>query len=845
MNTDEQLWVWLDGVLAAWPAAVALFDRELRVVRANPTMTALNGGRDLIGQPLDEALGEPATAIVDHLRAVLATGEAVLGQPISIGQNEDVDSHLGDYHPIRDRRGEVIGIVAAVLDVDVVGELSRARDQAVNRAELTRQALAALQATTVAIAEASSIASVVDVVLGVGLRAARADAGTVAFLDPVDGLVRVVAATGYDEAGARLPTELPLDAAIPLVHTIRTGEVVFGSVHGELRSRFADLAELAAELPHAATATLPLRSGSEIIGALALSFDDVQAFDDEQITTLVTMADLSAAALVRVRLLEEEERARAAAAAAAERNAFLAEATAVVSAPLDERRVLHRLARLCVPRLGDWCSITRPGDGVLERVIVFHHDASLEPLARRLQSSVIPLDSESPAAVTFRTGRTQLLTDIDRSTGAGAGSELPELLRRLGSAHGIVVPIGPRSRPLGVLAFAVRSPRVLTEDDVALAAEIALRAGIAVEHAESFARERDAAASLQRAILPAALPEVPGVDVAATYLPSGSGRTVGGDWFDAFELGPDRLGLAVGDVAGHGITAAAAMAQLRHALRAYLVEGHPPGEALSRLNRLLASEHGHQHATVVTAVLEVSSGRMVVANAGHLPPLLAARGRGCVLAEAAHGPMLGAVPHAAYPEQRLHLEPGDAVLLFTDGLVERRGSTLDDTMGVLCREVESAPPTTGGLQSWCDELVRSRLVDRSHDDDSCALIVRRAEAPLRLALSPEPAAARLVRSELVSRYGGHPRLAELQLCATELVTNGLIHACPPLVLVVEDHPRVVRVELHDASPARPSRHSPDPASLRGRGLQLLDALALRWGVESSGDGKVVWFEFRR
>jgi serine phosphatase RsbU (regulator of sigma subunit) len=710
----------LDDLLTASPAGVALFDRELRLVRANPAFEVLNGGVDARGRRLDEVFGSAAGHVVQASERVLLTGEPVHHLRITVALGDRVGHHLCTFFAVHGREEQVTGVGAIVFDVTVEHQLVAARDEAEGRADTATRSLEALRSLTATIAGTRSLDAAIDVILGVGLQAAGADAGCVALIDHDAGEALVRAAVGYEPGGWLFERPFRLDERLPLTHTARTGEAVLAH-HEGLAARFPDLTPWLAAARHTSVATLALRADDRVVAVLALSFLEAQPFDDEQVAALRVVADLAAAALVRVQLLEAQEAARLVLAETAERNRFLAQATALVSAAFDEQEVLERLVRLCVPRLGDWCSITRPRDGQLERVIVHHGDPALQSHTDRLRGWAIPLDGANPVALTFRTGAPRLHPAVDQAMGVDSsiGPDQRAVLRALGSSAGITVPIGPSSRPVGVLSFAVGPGRTLTEDDATLAAEIALRAGVALSHAEDFARERDSATVLQRAVLPAGLPQVDGVLLAAAYRPAGGSRLVGGDWYDACLTGDGRVALVVGDVVGHGVGAAAAMGQLRNALRAYLFEGHAPAASLERVNRLLRADRPVRRATVVVAVYDPATGDLVLANAGHLPPLLVDGDR-CDLLGGTHGPLLGAFDEPEIPERRVRLRPGTSVVLYTDGLVERRDRSLDTTIAELCDLVRNEPPTPADLDGWCRGVVRAAINDR-RDDDACVL----------------------------------------------------------------------------------------------------------------------------
>src|SRR5918997_5353190 len=178
-------------------------------------------------------------------------------------------------------------------------------------------------------------------------------------------------------------------------------------------------------------------------------------------------------------------------------------------------------------------------------------------------------------------------------------------------------PLIVKNRLAGVVEVGVRTPRRFTLEDESLLTLMADRAGLAIEHARAYERELSNVEMLQRSLLPDRLPALDGIQVAARYMPGGA--DVGGDWYDAIPLEGGRVGVAMGDVVGHGIAAAALMGQLRHAMRAYALEGHSPGGVLDRLDRVVRSLEGGQMATLLYLVLE-PDGRVTFANAGHVPP---------------------------------------------------------------------------------------------------------------------------------------------------------------------------------------------------------------------------------
>ena len=231
--------------------------------------------------------------------------------------------------------------------------------------------------------------------------------------------------------------------------------------------------------------------------------------------------------------------------------------------------------------------------------------------------------------------------------------------------------------------------------------------------------------ALQQAVLPERLPEATTFEVGACYDPAGPNADIGGDWYDCFALGDDLLALAVGDVAGHGLGSAALMVQLRNALRAYAVRERSPSIVVAQLNEFLVHLDTDSFATLVYAVYQPSTGTLCWTHAGHPPALRFAIGRHEWLdTPGIGGPVLGVWPDATYPDTTTVLDPGEGVLLFTDGLIERRGSVLQEGLDRLADAVEKNFALSG--QDLCDGMVRALFDTDDREDDVCQLVLRRA-----------------------------------------------------------------------------------------------------------------------
>ncbi|MGH2885408.1 MAG: PP2C family protein-serine/threonine phosphatase, partial [Solirubrobacteraceae bacterium] len=268
---------------------------------------------------------------------------------------------------------------------------------------------------------------------------------------------------------------------------------------------------------------------------------------------------------------------------------------------------------------------------------------------------------------------------------------LNPILREKGIASLLGVPLIVEGELIGVLHVGSLTPRAFGQDDLAVLQMAAARAAPAIEHARLFAEleyEHGVSMVLQRSLLPKRLVEVVGVNVAARYLPAR--EEVGGDWYDVIELPRGRVGVVIGDVVGHGIPAAALMGRLRTALHSYAIEGHGPGRTLELVDRFVQSLDESAMATAAYAVFDTYTSSLQYATAGHLPPVVIAGSDARVL-DVTPAPPLGAFPYGRCPEHELSLGSGEILLLYTDGLVERRGETLEAGIGRLERVLAEAP----------------------------------------------------------------------------------------------------------------------------------------------------------
>ncbi|WP_436847246.1 SpoIIE family protein phosphatase [Streptomyces buecherae] len=366
-------------------------------------------------------------------------------------------------------------------------------------------------------------------------------------------------------------------------------------------------------------------------------------------------------------------------------------------------------------------------------------------------------------------------------------------------------------------------------------------------------RQREAAVTLQRSLLPQKLEQPDDLRVAATYQPGGTEAAVGGDWYDVITLGAGRTALVIGDVMGRGLRAAAVMGQLRTAVRAYARLDLPPHEVLQLLDGLAAEIDASQIATCVYAVHDPNEGRLIYASAGHLPILVRDPDGTVHRAAEPTGPPLG-TGGWLHASGSVPLSPGSSAVLYTDGLVERRDRDIDEGVADLERAFAGA---AGSPQVMCDRLIRSLGITADHDDDVAVLVLQHPartghdaelfhNAALELLGGVEAAPrARAFASGVLASWRFPTELRDLGVLATsELVANSLQHGTPPMRLRLRRTDRRLIIEVTDGDDHLPRRRRAEPVDEAGRGISIIATIASSWGSRRTPDGgKAVWCEF--
>ncbi len=401
---------------------------------------------------------------------------------------------------------------------------------------------------------------------------------------------------------------------------------------------------------------------------------------------------------------------------------------------------------------------------------------------------------------------------------------LNPILREKGIRSLLGVPLIVEGALIGVLHVGSLTPRTFGPSDLAVLQLAAARAAPAIERASLFAaleHEHRVSMILQRSLLPKRLVDVTGVGVAARYLPAR--EEVGGDWYDVIELPRGKVGVVIGDVVGHGIAAAALMGRLRTALHSYAIESHGPGRTLELVDRFVHSLSEPAMATAAYAVFDTYTSQVCYATAGHLPPVVIAGGEARAL-EVTPAPPLGAFPYGRCPEHELELQSGEMLFLYTDGLVERRGTPLNLGIEALANAVRGARTPEEACRFAVAELVP---YDGLRDDAAIVALQNSAvplELHLRLPAQPRTLAhvRRVLRRWLLARGADEGDVAEVTIAVSEACANAIEHAYAPgpanFQLDAAGRNGEVTVAVRDEGRWRAPR-----GSNRGRGLSIMVA----------------------
>ncbi|MFF7472319.1 SpoIIE family protein phosphatase [Streptomyces sp. NPDC008092] len=542
---------------------------------------------------------------------------------------------------------------------------------------------------------------------------------------------------------------------------------------------------------------------------------------------------------------------------ARERLALLSEARTRIGMSLDLAGTAREVAEVAVPRFADTVSVhlldevfrgELPPPGPLRRSVVLRRVVPLADGEEAVPGQ--PIHPSSSAVARCLLGNGARLIEGGASEVEGwFGGEVGQ-----GVCSTIAVPIRARGTTLGLALFlrnaAKREP--YGPDDLAVTEDLIARAAICVDNARRFTREHGIAVALQSALLPHGSPSHAAVETAARYLPAGGGAQVGGDWFDVIALPGSRVGLVVGDVVGHGVTASAIMGQLRTAVRTLADIELPPEELLTHLDDVVThaadGESAYRDpcalgATCLYVVYDPIAGVCSLAAAGHPPPVLVRPDGTSAVVDMPVGPPLG-LGSLPFEATDLAVPEGSLLALFTDGLIETREHDVDARLEELRAAIARPSPS---LDALCDTVLGALHSGPAADDVALLIARTRGLAKDQVAeweLHSDPAvvsdARRLVDDRLAA-WGLEDLMFTTELVVSELVTNAIRYGVGPVHLrLIKD--RSLTCEVSDGSASAPHLRRARLSDEGGRGLFLIAELTQRWGTRYTMTGKTIWAE---
>ncbi|MGW4975999.1 SpoIIE family protein phosphatase [Streptomyces mirabilis] len=555
---------------------------------------------------------------------------------------------------------------------------------------------------------------------------------------------------------------------------------------------------------------------------------------------------------------------------ARERLQLVNEASVRIGTTLDVTRTAQELADVCVPTLADFIRVDlldppehggephpEPPTAPITLRRAAHQSVNPgcpEAVVKPGQVDIYP--AHSPQADSLTAGRTIVAPDDTATLAEWLAWDDVRAARvaEFGLHASMSVPIKARGQTLGVAVLTrFRHSGPFTPDDVLLAEEVTARAGVCIDNARRFSRERETALALQRSLLPQSLPRTAALEAASRYLPAARAG-VGGDWFDVIPLSGMRVAMVVGDVIGHGIAASATMGRLRTAVRTLADIDLAPDELLTHLDDLvvrLSTEAGAEGttgevgATCLYAVYDPISRRCALARAGHPPPVMLTPGGLPRQIDLPAGPALG-LGGLPFESVELALPEGTVLALFTDGLIENRERDAEANLELLCHALAESADS---LEGACHDILRTLLPVGGAQDDVALLLARtHGLAPSQVAtwdIPADPALVAPIRKQVVDQLDAWELNAAtftVELVVSELVTNAIRYGEPPIRLRLIHDAETLICEVSDSSHTAPHLRRAKAYDEGGRGLLLVAQLTQRWGSRHTADGKTIWAE---
>ncbi|WP_051683788.1 SpoIIE family protein phosphatase [Blastococcus sp. URHD0036] len=649
-----------------------------------------------------------------------------------------------------------------------------------------------------------------------------------------DGRLRFAGIAALDRESEAAVASTPPDVGIG-PEAVRTGRTV---TTDRVAWPPADRTDLGATLTVGSGMAVPLSVGGRVLAVLGMArLADSLPFGEDDRALVEEVAARAALAVDNVLLLAEER-------ATARRLAVLQQVTAELSAATTPVEVAEVAAHTLNGLTPDGGRVGVYEVDPAQRALVALTMSGSADDVERAPWRVVPLTAPLALATAVTSGRPQWVETADERLAQRAGLTGGQVRSIVAAplAAAAAVPLSVGGRVLGVLGIAYRGPHSFPESERGLLLAVAEQIGLALDRARLYRAELDIATTLQRSLLPAALPQLAGLALAAEYLPGAVGSSAGGDWYDVVELDEDRVAIAVGDVVGQGPAAAAVMGQLRSALSAALMQGCAPAEALELLDRFAARLPGALASSAACLVVDRTAGRVRWARAGHPPPLLVT-GEGVTLLDGAgSGAVLGVPDRPPYSEGTAAVAPGTTLVLYTDGLVERRDEALDAGLARITAAAERHAAAEPGR--LVRHLLADVLADNDRPDDVAVIAARVVPPPLAERLPADPARLSRIR-RTVSAWtlaAGLPAdsVDDLQLALGEALANavehayaGSGHAGEAEYSLERDADGSVRVRVRDNGTWRPP---PADKGFRGRGIELIRALAEDVGIGPAPGG---------
>jgi PAS domain S-box-containing protein len=710
------------------------------VVRVNRTFCTWTG------RPVEEVLGRRFQELLTvggqvfhetHLAPLLRMQGAVQEIALDVLRVDGTSVPcLLNAVEVRDEAGRPVLVRATLFEATARRRYERELLAARQAAEESEARSRQLQAVVSDLAAATSVDDVAAVIVEHGRRALHAAGAALLVVDdgpadPAGPALRVLRSAGLgadllaalrEAAGGRLALELAQGLrSVPLDDRLRAGQPSVAAAMARDGLTSLVVVPVSGDGPRRGAVVLGLRPAGDGLISLEEPAEEVRpSLPPADVDLLWTLGRQAGQALERAELHERTARQ-------AERAAFLLDAARLLAGAAGVDEVVERLVRLAVPRLADVFSLDLVTEAGLARPAVRHGDPARQALVDELRSRHLPArPAAHPAVRALEQARTQWLPELsDPVLEQITDSERHrELIRELELRSLVSVPLVVESRVLGVITLCGdrHRPR-FGAADVETAEQLALQVALVVDKAQRYELDARTSHTLQAGLLPPAPPQVQGLATAVRYLAATRGVEVGGDFYDVVPLPDASVALAVGDVVGHDITAAATMGQLRSVYRALLGdERPPPGAVIDRLQAGWPVLGLSRMATALFATLDVTTGRLRMASAGHLAPLLLTDGHAELL-PVRPTRMLGAPPAGTpAPEWAGVLPPGATLVLYTDGLVESRSADLDEGLDRLLATAARCP--AGDPGELCDRLL-GELAGAHRADDIALLALTR------------------------------------------------------------------------------------------------------------------------